>query len=134
MAEEIYAPIIDTQMTLSDAFAQTCRIAKVNETLKKGFRQVTKTILRKQAKVVVLAKDYPDNLSAIIIGLAKQKDIPIIRIDSATDIGKIVGFVKQRDGEIVKILKCGTFAITDFVNESEGKYFIENVLRDKRQD
>ncbi|KAM0673460.1 40S ribosomal protein S12 [Gurleya vavrai] len=131
MSEEATAHIIETQMTLPDAFAQTCRIAKVHETLKKGFRQVTKTILRSQAKVIVLAKDYPSNLSAIIVGLAKQKDIPIVRMESCTDIGKIVGFLKLRDGEVIKTLKCGVFAITDFVVESEGKYFIENVLSEK---
>lgn len=134
MTEEIYAPVIDTEMTLNDAFTQTCRVAKVNETLKKGFRQVTKTIMRGQSKVVVLAKDYPENMSKIIIGLAKQKSVPVVKMDSATEVGKIVGLTKQKDGEVVKTMKCGCFSITEFIGQTEGRYFIENALSNKNHE
>ncbi|KAM0678214.1 hypothetical protein BDAP_001229 [Binucleata daphniae] len=131
MPEEIYAPVIDTEMTLTDAFTQTCRVAKVNEKLKKGFRQVTKSIIRKQSKVVVLAKDYPDNMSKIIVGLAKQKNIPVIKMESSIEIGKIVGFIKKQDEEVIKTTKCGCFSLDEFVGQTEANYYIENILSNK---
>lgn len=131
MAEEIYAPIIDTQMTLQDALYQVVKISKGNNTLRAGFRQVCKSIIRKQSKVILLSKDYPDNLFKIVHGLAKQNEIPIIKIETNDELSKIAGFEKIKADETSKIGKCGCLSILDFVEDSEGKYFLENVLTEK---
>ncbi|EJW05088.1 hypothetical protein EDEG_00801 [Edhazardia aedis USNM 41457] len=130
MADEIYAPIIDTQMTIEDALKQVCKISNGNKTIRKGFNQVTKAILRKQAQVVILANNYSDQMKGIIIGLCKKYEAPIIRVDTSEQLGSIVGFEKFKSNDVLKIGKCGCAAIIDFVYPSEGRYFIENALRD----
>lgn len=131
MVEEIYAPIIPTDMTITDALRQVCKISHGSNKLRRGFRQVVKSLMRKEAKVVFVGKDYADNLMKIIIGLGKQADIPVIKIPSSEELGRIVGFEKIRDNVVYKVSKCGSASIVDFVEESEGKYFLENALRDK---
>lgn len=131
MVQEIYAPIISTEMTLTDALRQVCKIAGGKRKLRRGFRQVGKSIMRKEAQVVLVGKDFPDNYMKIIVGLGKQADIPVIKIQSCEDLGRIVGFEKIRDNVVYKVPKCGTASIIDFVEESEGRYFLENALRDK---
>lgn len=131
MAEPIYAPIISAEMTLSDALRQVCKISRGSNKLRRGFRQVTKSLMRKEARVVFVGSDLTDNLLKIIIGLGKQFNIPVIKIQSCEDLGRIVGFEKIRDSVVYKVSKCGTASIVDFVEESEGRYFLENALRDK---
>lgn len=129
MAEEIYAPIISSEMTITDALRQVCKIARANDTLRRGFREVSKSIMREKAQVVLLSKGMIANMSQIIISLGKQHNIPIIQIENSVELGKIVGFEKVRDNEVVKVAKCGVAVIDDFVVPSEGRYYVENVLR-----
>lgn len=131
MAEEIYAPIISSEMTITDALRQVCKIARGNNTLKRGFAEVAKSILKQEAKVILLSNEMLANMSTIITALGKQYKVPIIKITTSVELGKIVGFEKKRDDEVVKVSKCGAAAIKDFVCESEGRYYVENVLRGK---
>lgn len=132
MAEEIYAPIISSEMTISDALRQVSKIARGNNTLRRGFNEVTKSIMRERAQVVLLSNETLKTLADIIIALGKQHKIPIIKIESSIELGKIVGFEKVRDNEVVKTSKCGVAAIDDFVVASEGRYYVENILRGTR--
>lgn len=128
MAEEVYAPVIDASMTLPTALEQVCRIANSRELFVKGFRQVSSVVMRKQPKLVLLAKDNDEKASAVIDALCREKNVPVILIESRKELGKIAGLVSRHDKS--KVCPCGVAAVLDYGKNSEGKVFVMGVLRD----
>ncbi|KAL0266092.1 UNVERIFIED_CONTAM: hypothetical protein PYX00_011808 [Menopon gallinae] len=84
--------------------------------------------MRKQPKLVLLAKDQDEKASAVIDALCRERSIPVILIDSRIELGKIAGLVSRHDKS--KVCPCGVAAVLDYGKNSEGKVFVMNVLRD----
>jgi ribosomal protein L7Ae-like RNA K-turn-binding protein len=120
---------MDVQLTLHDALHQVCRISGANDKLVKGFRQVTKRIMSKEAQLVLLSSACIETISERVVALAKMYSVPLIKVDTREDLGRLVGFEKFSGTESVKVSKCGVACITDYCGESEGKVFIMNALR-----
>lgn len=128
MAEEVYAPIIDTNLTLPLALAQVCSIARAHSLLRRGFRQVSSIIMREKAKFVLLAKDNDEKSSAIISALCRDREIPIIMVDDRKELGKTVGLLSRSDSS--RVCPCGVASVLDYGKNSEGKVVVINALRD----
>ncbi len=60
--------------------------------IKKGVNEVTKTLERSQAKLVVYAEDTsPKEIVMHLPLLSKDKNVPCIAVKSRTELGKAVG-------------------------------------------
>lgn len=128
MTEEVYAPVIDAAMTLPLALEQVCRVANSRELFVKGFRQVSSTVMRTQPKFVLLAKDNDEKARAVVDALCRDRNVPVILIDSRMELGKIAGLVSRRDKS--KVCPCGVAAVLDYGKNSEGKVVVMSALRD----
>lgn len=128
MADEIYAPIIDSGMTLPLALAQVCAIANSRSLFVKGFRQVSSVVMREHAKFVLLAKDNDETSSAVVSAICRSRDIPVILVDDRKELGRIAGLLEKSDKS--KVCPCGVAAVLDYGRNSEGKVLVINALRD----
>ncbi|KAG0434453.1 40S ribosomal protein S12 [Dictyocoela muelleri] len=126
---EVYAPIINPEMSIEDALSQVCRVSLAENKLIRGARQTSKALLKKKAKVVLLANDMSKDYQTVITFLAKNSNVPVIKIDDSKILGELVGFKKVTIKDVVKVAKCGCACIVDFVRNTEGRVMIESMLR-----
>ncbi|KAG0418676.1 40S ribosomal protein S12 [Dictyocoela roeselum] len=126
---EVYAPIINPEMTIEDALSQVCRVSLAENKLVRGARQTSKALLKNKAKVVLLANDMPKDYLTIITFLAKNSNVPVIKIDDSKALGELVGLKKVNIHNNFKIGKCGCACILDFVRNTEGRIMVEQMLR-----
>lgn len=84
--------------------------------------------MNKQAEVLLLANDYETRAIQIITGLCQDYKIPIIKIESREELGRIVGFEKVNGEGKVKVHKCGVATIDDYCGASSARNVIEREL------
>lgn len=71
---------------------KTIEILSKSEKVKKGANEVTKSIERNSAKLVVLAKDVqPEEIVAHIPLICEEKNIPYTYISTKEQLGKAIG-------------------------------------------
>lgn len=126
MSEEIYAPIIEETFTLQDALAQVTKIALSQNKLKRGIRQVSKSILRNKSKLVILSESIEKIQKEILIGLAKKNKVTVIFYDNLDNISNLF---KMKISGVAKGPKCLAMSVEDFVRKSEGKVFLDRMIR-----
>ncbi len=103
--------------TMDKAF-EAVEVAKTTGKVKKGINEVTKSIERGDAKLVLYAKDVnPKEIVMHIPPLCKEKEIPCFEVSSREDLGVAAG---------VGI----TTSAVSIVKEGEAKQIIKQ-LKDK---
>ena len=76
----------------ADNALEAIELAKTSGKLKKGTNEVTKSIERGTAKLVVIAKDVtPPEIVMHIPLLAKEKGIPCVEVKSKEELGTAAG-------------------------------------------
>ncbi len=76
----------------SERALEAIELAKTSGKLKKGTNEVTKSIERGTAKLVVIAKDVtPPEITMHIPLLAKEKGIPCVEVKSKEELGTAAG-------------------------------------------
>ncbi|ELQ74657.1 40S ribosomal protein S12 [Trachipleistophora hominis] len=128
MTEQVYAPIIDDTFTLKDAITQTLKISSSNNKLKCGIRQVTKCLLRKNAKMIFISKEIDDKYRRIVVGLAKKCSVPVVVIESGDELADMAQLGRTTLADVKKMPKCSAVAVTDFVKCSVGRTYIEQMM------
>jgi small subunit ribosomal protein S12e len=100
--------------------------------LVKGLNQVGKALDRKDAYLCILAKDCDDpKYKKLITALAKQNKIPLIEIDSRTDLGMWLGQCKyDKDGVPRKTKGASSCAIKDYGETSDALSFLEQYIKE----
>ncbi|MBI2148011.1 50S ribosomal protein L7ae [Candidatus Woesearchaeota archaeon] len=94
---------------------EAIEIAKNTGKLKKGSNEVTKSLEKGTAKLVVIAKDItPAEIVMHLPLLAKEKNIPCIEVGSKDELGAAAG------------LSVGTAAVA-IVQEGEAKKLIKEL-------
>lgn len=94
---------------------EAIEIAKNTGKLKKGSNEVTKSLEKGTAKLVVIAKDItPPEIVMHLPLLAKEKNIPCIEVGSKDELGAAAG------------LSVGTAAVA-IVQEGEAKKLIKEL-------
>jgi len=79
-------------MTDSDKYYEAIEIARATGKIKKGGNEVTKSLERGEAKLVVIAKDVsPPEVTMHIPLLSKDKDIPCVEVPSREELGAAAG-------------------------------------------
>ncbi|HIP17147.1 MAG TPA: 50S ribosomal protein L7ae [Methanothermococcus okinawensis] len=71
---------------------KTIEILSKSEKVKKGANEVTKSVERNSAKLVVLAKDVqPEEIVAHIPLICEEKNIPYTYVSTKEQLGKAIG-------------------------------------------
>ncbi|KAI5184279.1 small subunit ribosomal protein S12e [Nematocida homosporus] len=113
----------ETTMSSAEAMTQMCFESIKGGVLVKGLRQVTKSIISKRAKVVLMSKKINEpKIVGVIEGLAREYQVPIFKVETHEDLGEYVRISKlDETGKVIKPAKCAVAAIEDFGAISEGQ-------------
>ena len=77
---------------LSNRALEAVEIARTTGKLKKGTNEVTKSIERGTAKLVVVAKDVsPPEVTMHLPLLGKEKGVPVVEVPSKEELGAAAG-------------------------------------------
>ncbi|OAG29499.1 small subunit ribosomal protein S12e [Nematocida displodere] len=110
-------------MTDMEAFSEMCLASIKAGGLIKGFRQVTKSIISRRAKLIILSTAINQkDMTAVIEGLTTQYGVPVAKVGTHEDIAELVRICKKDEtGKTIKKAKCAVASIEDFGESSEGK-------------
>jgi large subunit ribosomal protein L7Ae len=104
-----------TTMADEEKIYEAVELAKTTGKIKKGSNEVTKTLERGTAKLVVVAKDVqPAEVVMHLPLLAKEKNIPCVHVSSKEQLGAAAG------------LSLGTAAVA-IVVEGEAKHLVKEL-------
>merc|ERR1711998_507409 len=129
----------DEKSPVMDALKKVIRIAMSADGVVKGLNQVGKSLDRGDAFLCVLAEDCDDpKYKKLITALAKQNKIPLITVDSRSDLGEWTGQCKYEKGDgkdkdlgkARKIRGCSSLVIKDYGQDSNEKTTIEQYIKD----
>merc|ERR1711935_459526 len=117
--------------TINDAIKNVIKKSMAVDGLVKGLNQVGKALDTKQAYLCILASDCEEpKYKKIITALAKQNKIPLIEVDSRSDLGEWLGQCKyDKEGVARKVKGASSAAIKDYGEQSEGLTWIENYIK-----
>jgi large subunit ribosomal protein L7Ae len=98
---------------LIDKAYEAIETAKASGKLRKGTNEVTKSIEKQEAKLVIAAKDVtPPEITMHLPLLCKEKGIPFAEVPSKEELGAAAGIQKPtaavaivQEGEAKKIIK-----------------------------
>jgi len=94
---------------------EAIEIAKTTGKIRKGTNEVTKSVERGEAKLVVVAKDAnPPEVTMHIPLLCKEKEIKCVTVEKKEELGAAAG------------LEVGTVAVA-IVEEGEAKNIIKSI-------
>ncbi len=104
----------------TEKFYEAVEVAKATGKIRKGTNEVTKSLEKGEAKLVLYAKDVsPPEITMHIPLLAKEKGIPCQEVPSKEELGAAAG------------LSVSTSAIA-IVQEGEAKAFIKSISKDEK--
>lgn len=91
MASPVYVRF-ESPAELKEKALEAVELARDTGKVRKGTNEVTKSIERGQAKLVVIAEDVnPEEIVAHLPMLSEEKGVPYIYVDEQTDLGASVG-------------------------------------------
>ncbi|RLE39650.1 50S ribosomal protein L7ae [Candidatus Woesearchaeota archaeon] len=100
-------------MADEDKIYEIIEVARSTGKIKKGTNEVTKTLEKGAAKLVVVAKDItPPEVVMHLPLLAKEKNVPLVEVPSKEELGAAAG------------LSVGTASVA-VIQEGEAKNLIE---------
>lgn len=100
---------------MSDQALEAVEVAKATGKVKKGINEVTKTIEKGTAKLVLYAKDVnPKEVVMHLTPLCKEKGIPCVEVGSKEELGASAG------------IGLSTAAVS-IVKEGESKKIIDQI-------
>lgn len=110
-------------MSTSEVSELMCRSSLKAGGIRKGFRQVTKSIMTGNAKLVMISQEINDKkMAAVINGLTNKYGLPVLQIKDHKELARYVGICKTDEtGKIVKEAKCAVASIEDFGEDIESK-------------
>jgi len=91
MANPIYVRF-EVPEELKDKALEAVEVARDTGKVRKGTNEVTKSVERGQAELVVIAEDVdPEEIVAHLPMLCEEKETPYIYVSEQTDLGAAVG-------------------------------------------
>mmetsp|Transcript_11510 Transcript_11510/g.17256 ORF Transcript_11510/g.17256 Transcript_11510/m.17256 type:complete len:158 (+) Transcript_11510:61-534(+) len=118
-------------LTIPEALKQVLKNALIRDGLKRGLREVTKALDRREAELCILANSCEkDAIKDLVRALCKTHEIPLMMIPEATTLGEWAGLCKiDEDGEAVKVVKASCVAVTDWGKDSEARNMIAEYVK-----
>ena len=106
----------ETPKELVTKSLELVEIAKNSGKIKKGMNEVTKTVERGNAKLIVIAEDInPPEIAMHLPPLCEEKKIPFIYVSTKSDLGNAAG------------LEVGTSAVA-IIDAGDGKQQLKDIL------
>lgn len=116
-----------------ESLKKVIRSAKFEDNLAKGLHESCKTLENKETPVLcLLAKDCADKkYKDVIIGLAKQNNVPLVEVDSKVELGEWCGLCKyDADENPRKVRGCSSVVIKKYAESEESdKNIIEQYIK-----
>merc|ERR1712007_107262 len=99
-----------------DTLRAALKAAKCERKLNRGLNEVARALDSRNAVACFLANDLKeDNYKKLIEALARDANVPLIKVDNAKTLGEWVGLCKyDEEGEARKVVKCGCVAIREW--------------------
>merc|ERR1711890_37307 len=94
--------------SIPDCLRQVLRGGKAQRKISRGLNEVCRALEKHRAVICLLANDLKeDNYRALIEALAREGNVPLIKVDSSELLGEWAGLCKiDEDGNAVKVVKC----------------------------
>jgi small subunit ribosomal protein S12e len=111
---EVEAEEEEKEMDIHTAISGVLKQSSFVNGLCRGLNESAKAIDQGKAKITFLAKDCDEaNYKKLINGLCREKNIPIIEVDSRVDLGQWAGLCKYDvDGNARGACKCSCVVVT----------------------
>ncbi|KAF0852896.1 40S small subunit ribosomal protein eS12 (rpS12) [Andalucia godoyi] len=118
VAVAVAAPAVE--LDLRSALQDVMKKSTTVDGLRRGLREATKALDRKEAIFAVLADDCDEAAyKKLIESLCKNHGIPLITGFGKHEIGELGGLAKRNaEGSVRKNVKCSCAVVTDFGDDS----------------
>ena len=130
-------PVIEDTIVESEDASSSLRtvLQKAIEVngLVRGFSSVARALDKGVAQLCVLADDCEEeDYKKLIIALARQQKVDLIRVPERRMLGEYAGLAKfDNDNNIKKVISTSSVVVTDF---GEGTKDLERVLRELKKE
>ena len=82
----------ETPKEISDKALSALKLARQDGSVRKGVNEVTKSVERGLATLVIVANDVePKEVIMHLPGLCEQRKIPLVYVQAKADLGKAIG-------------------------------------------
>jgi len=100
----------------SDTLRAALKAAKCERKLHRGLNEVARALDQRAAVACFLANDLKeDNYKKLIEALARDANVPLIKVDNAKTLGEWVGLCKyDEEGEATKVVACGSVVMKEW--------------------
>jgi small subunit ribosomal protein S12e len=100
----------------SDTLRAALKAATCERKIHRGLNEVARALDQRQAVACFLAEDLKeDNYKKLIEALARDANVPLVKVDNAKTLGEWVGLCKIDDeGEVTKVVACGSVVIKEW--------------------
>ncbi len=121
MAKPSYVKF-EVSKEVSDKALEAVRLAKQKGSVKKGINEVTKSIERNLATLVVLAGDVePEEVVMHIPTLCEQKKIALVYVPTKVEVGNAVGINVPCSAVAIEKAGDGEAAVKEVITKLTGK-------------
>lgn len=111
-----------TPKDVSDKALEAVRLAKANGSVRKGINEVTKSVERNLASLVVVAEDVePAEVVMHIPSLCEQKKITLVYVPTKAEIGNAVGINVPCSAVAIEKAGNGEAAVKEVIAKVTGK-------------
>ena len=120
---------------IADKSLEALRLAKQSGSVKKGVNEVTKSIERGLAALVLLAGDVePEEVVMHIPTLCEQKKIPLVFIETKLDLGKAAGLNVPCTAASIEKAGEGAAQLKEVATWSAGKSTAKAEPKEKKEE
>ena len=107
---------------VSDKALEALRMAKQSGSVRKGINEVTKSVERNLASLVVIAEDVePEEVVMHIPTLCEQKKIAFVYVPTKADIGNAIGINVPCSAVSIEKAGSGDVAVKEVIAKVTGK-------------
>ena len=119
---------------VSEKTLEAIRLAKQNGSVKKGINEVTKSVERNLATLVVIAEDVePEEVVMHIPTLCEQKKIAFVYVPTKQEIGNAVGINVPCSAIAIEKAGNGEQAVREVISKVTGKSASESKASQKSE-
>eukprot|EP00744_Colponema_vietnamica_P002611 GILI01004064.1.p2 GENE.GILI01004064.1~~GILI01004064.1.p2 ORF type:complete len:148 (+),score=50.23 GILI01004064.1:60-503(+) len=114
-----------------EALRRVLKTSLIHDGLARGLRECTRALDRRQAQFCVLAQGITEpGLPKLITALCHEANIPLIKVDSAKDLGEWAGLYKlDATGTPRKVVKCSCVVVREYGLVTPAKEVLDEYIR-----
>ena len=107
---------IELPKEVKDKALEIVKVAKEKGKIRKGINEVTKSVERRKAKLVVIAEDVnPAEIVMHLPKLCKERNIPYVFVETKEALGKAAGLKVATSSVAVEEIEGGEALLSDLL-------------------